>query len=443
MAIQIETTTAGLTSIEKDPITARESLRRCLQNQNIGITELDKLSGAAFLEVRGENPEATPVTLYKLFAKELPFFIKNKYQEDAMRAAENPDIKIAQAGSRVFTLINMRKIVSAAEPFLSGDPDQDSDLIQAGIVYLIDKLQKRPEKNRGASINIYTYVHGTIQYGIAQEIARKEGVRTDWVRNRSNIKIAKIVDNAFAQRAFGIPIADTMGLADKIAEITGEPASTIEKYINFRNYFVPETPEAFEEETLVIRLLKDKLPEAFRRISPNQALVLEARYELPPYEHKYILAEAGGLIQKSAEWARKLEALGLLNLRNVLQDYDYRDKSKNAPSTLKIPKPVRPDKNEDRPVDFSNLLGIPVNENRMVYRYPFTGIGEMLDWDTAKALIIANVDSVAQLLQESEEELLTIEGIGEKQITIIKKAMRHFLEEDAQILTLGEKLGDR
>lgn len=307
-----------------DSIFEEVRTRYLLQNRfkTADVMEMDKLLSTVLTDVQGKNPDAGPIALYQLFAKELPYFISSKNQAEAIQAVASIDSNVARAGTRVLTLINMKTIMSAAEPYLSGDTDKDSDLIQAGITNLMVGISKI---RTGALIT--SYIYELVKNGIAQEIARRDGVQVGWARDGLNARIVELVEESLACNPFGLSKRGITDLADKISTETGISSGSVKTFIKYRNSLVQED-EVRDEEDLVNKatqpFLTEKLREILGKLDERQATVVMARFGLFGDAQEYTLDEVGKLIGTSKEWARRIEAKGIRSLRTRSHSFALR-----------------------------------------------------------------------------------------------------------------------
>lgn len=420
------------------------------------IIEVDKILNYVLADTQSQNPGADTTTLYRLFAQKLPYFISSRHQQEAVQAIVNRDPNIARAGTRVLVLMNMKTIIVAAQPYLTGDPNIDSDLIQAGIVNLLAGITRIKTGQEATPITVH--MHNLVEYGVAQEIASRDKVHVSWViRDRLDRKITAIVKASLACHPLGLSEEAIEDLASQISAQIGIPPRSVKVFVRYRNSLTAGEDQMRDEQDLINELIKpslaQRLEELLTKISPHQATVIKARFGF--LDRKYTYDEAGRLINITREGASQAEDAGLRALRKppyalTLRPFIHPDAGYHPHTSPKeTPPPPRP---VETRITHSALLGVQVDAMRMKYKYPimnlillrlFRPTSLELSPSIFEALAAGKIYTIAQLLGQTDQNLLAIKGIYEEQLRTIKSALIKFLAADAKAMTLGDKLFGR
>lgn len=428
----------------------------------IGAMRMDRVLNTAFAEIQERHPHAGTVQLYRLFTEELPYFISSESQLVVSQAIENEDCDISGIGKRVFILLNMRTVLSAAEKYFTGNPDQDDDLMQAGIIHLLTGISKPMTDNQ--TNNTYQYVYSLVKTGVAQEIASKENLPVDWVRD-FRISVVQLIDELFTDYPYGLTEERISKTAWDISEKTGIPAASIKTVINGKNYLVrnPSDETTDEEdliETAIQPALKDAVNTALSTLSNNQQIIIKARAE------GCTLKKAAMLIGRTPTRARQLESGAIRKLRHPnrsrklkpyfspeLYGVIFQPEQPLPPHEFidmqALTKKYSPQRSvtiaQEEPTPVVRLVdSILVDPIRLKYRYPLIGC-----WDDSIGLWAIDdihgipdrlnkhtIDNLAQLLTASDSSLRRA-GITEDQISQIKARVMEFLEKDAKVVTIS------
>lgn len=287
----------------------------------IGVIGMERALSAAFADIREENSCADVVKLYRLFTKALPYSISNENQLETLQAMESEDPNISSAATAVFTLLNMRTILKAAEPYFTKDPDENADLVQAGITYLLHGVTGRTQNHPEA---IYQFIYTHVQTGIAQEIATRENLPVGWVRNNVHTKTAKLIEESFVNYPLGMQEEHIAEVANVISETTGVTTASVQSVIKDKHTLLTSSEglaerSILDEEDLIdiafLDTQKQAIMEVLTLLGNRQATVIKARF----FEDA-TLTEAGERLglkgHSGASTACQIEARALRTLRH-------------------------------------------------------------------------------------------------------------------------------
>lgn len=453
---------------EKSEVSLRDFGKGRLEHQ-IGVVEMARVLNTTFADIRGENPQASIVELYRLFADQLPYFISSKSQLETLQAIKSEDPQISKAGTQTFILLYMKSILSAAEPYLTGNPDQDDDLIQAGIANLLTNIP-RIALNNSYAHSQYVHVRVLVRTGIVQETANQKNLPVSWVKNNLDAKldtepgVAELIDASFIDHPYGLTKEQIRKAAKEISEKTGIPSGSILSVIQTRNFLLSDA-EPMNEEDLVDAafrsILKDAEIAALAGLKkPRDRIVIEALYGLGD-QGPLTFEETGALIglpgnrgsiqsnigQRKEVVLKRLRADPLL--RNLVSPETF-------PKTQTLPtinsSRVTTVMEEATPI----VRLVPsdlVSETRLMYRYPRIGLNYAstpywmlgilgLSDNVTAALHRINIKNLTQLLTTGESTL-AIAGITTEQIEHIKLRIITFLQKDSKVTTIGQRSLDK
>ncbi len=470
----IERTTSELpfplSTAEKPGVSLRGFGRGRLGHQ-IGVVEMAKVSNTTIADIREANPHASVVMLYQLFADQLPHFISSKSQLEALQATKSADSQISKAGTQTFILLNMKSILFAAAPYLTGNPDHDDDLIQAGIANLLTGIP-RITLNHSYGPSQYVHIDVLVRTGIVQERANQESLPVSWVRYNLDTKKGanKLIDASFIDHPYGLTKEQVKKAAKEISEQTGIPTVSILPVIRARNFLLSDTEPIDEEYLANAAHCSDLKPrvataltrfEGVRKENPRRRVVLEARCGLKDGEtHTFKeIGELIGLQKNPGTIAQQLAEATLRELRNSRYDL--------APLLfpnrgIRLPKPPQGIiiNRQALPITTQEIAPVVclvpsnlVSETRLRYRYPRIGLGYStnkygmlgilgLSDNVTTALHRINIKNLTQLLT-TEESTLTKAGITTVQIEHIKSRIIRFLQRDSKVITIGQQTPDK
>lgn len=455
---------------EQSEVSLRDFGKGRLGHQ-IGVVEMARVLNTTIADIREANPQASAVELYRLFADQLPYFISSKSQLEAIRATKSEDPQISKAGNQTFILLNMKSILSAAEPYLTGNPDQDDDLIQAGIANLLTNIP-RITLNHSYEPSQYVHISGLARTGIVQETANQKSLPVSLVKNSLDTELdtkpgaAELIDASFIDHPYGLTKEQIIKAAKEIGETTGMPAESILPVIQARNFLLNDAEPMNEEDlvdTAFRSILKDAVTAALAEFKePRNRIVIEALYGLGDQE-PLTFEETGALIGlpgnrgsiRSNIGQRKEVVLKRLRADPLLRGLVSPE---TLPETQTLPtiifSRVTTVMEEATPI----VRLVPsdlVSETRLRYRYPRVGLNYTtppieygllgvlgLPDNVTIALHSINIKNLTQLLT-TEESILAYAGATEKLIAQIKSHIIRFLQKDSKVTTIGQRNPDK
>ncbi|MBI2338577.1 sigma-70 family RNA polymerase sigma factor [Candidatus Daviesbacteria bacterium] len=447
----------SLRSTPEQPGISLQDFGKGKLGHQIGVEKMEQVLNAAFTDIY--TPDISTVALYRLFAEKLPYISKES-QLEAVNAIQSKNPDLSAAGIKVFTLLNMKPILSAAEPYFTGNPDLDDDLIQAGIAHLLESIPK--EKTDNQINNLYQYVYALVQTGIAEEIAHKENLPVGWIKNNTHELIVGWIEQAFVHYPAGLTKEQISDMAAQISQETGIPTASIESVIKDRNSLLDRYNSVDEEDlvdTIFPSVQKRALEETLNLLTDGQATVIRARF----FKEK-TTEETARLIGKSPTRVEQLKAAALHSLRYSKfkrtlraclfpEDHDVIRRQKQHPTQHEfIDMKALTEKSPNSDVCLVEISLIdPI---RFEYRYTtlscwddklglldiYDPLSREFDFNTIPhRLRRRNIHNLAQLLTASDSKLQEAR-INPDQIAEIKTRVIQFLEEDKKTVTIGSSI---
>lgn len=439
------------TVLNKTPEISLQDFGKGKLGYQIGIEGMERILSEAIANIQERNPNAGTVKLYRLLAEQLPSFTGHESQLEAVLAMTNDDPKISRAGASVFVLLNIKSILSAAEPYLKEKPEQEDDLIQAGITHLLTALPAFPLDNFD---QIGAYIHRPIITGITQEIAAKENLPVGWIRDNSYIIITRLIEESFIDYPYGLTKEQILDVAKNISGKTGKPTSSIIPIIKHRNP-PSEKNKPMDEDDLINLAFNfkqeqtDMVVEAINQLPKRQADAIQLRFGF--LDQEYSLEEIGQLLEPKTSPTRTgqivasaVKKLKKPTIKHSLMNLSFPEQSETINKNLTESTPAVRLINED--------LIDPV---RFEYRYPLilTGDDRLNLWAIAQAntpyiqtiyyrLQKQGIGNLAELLSIPSSKLLQA-NFNSYEISQIKLQITKFLVEDAKVVTFGDSLRRR
>lgn len=433
-----------LSQIPEQPGISLQDFGKGKLGHRIGAIGMEAALNTTLTNVQSRNPYAGTIKLYCLFAEKLPSSISSKAQAVLFNAVTNEDPNISTAGARALTLLNMQTILSAAEPFFTDKPESDGDLIQAGIVHLLENIANKKGGYRLTTPAQYIqYIHSCVQTGIVQEIANQENLPVGWIRNHLHTNVVKLIEESFADHPLGMTKKRLSETAKNISVETRIPEESLLPVLEDRNSLIRETG-IMDEEDLVNAASQSELKGIFSKelssFKERERIVIQARFE-----EGYTYEETGTLIGRSSARVQQIEAKVLGRLRHPSRSKKLKPYLFPEQDSINKQQKHSPALQEEQGCQVVSLVdGNLVSEARLKYRYPLISCCEIGLWVTGPRFNIISdelaktgIYNLAQLLTKSDWDLKGL-GFTAEEIQKIKLKVTKFLERDARVTTLAD-----
>ncbi len=118
------------------------------------LPELDYLTSNLATQVYANDPEISPIGFYKELRQYTPVRIKSDLEHRLFGAIRSEDRETSSMGKRVMLYLRIRSALTAAEGFLTGDQEFDSELIQAGIGEYFEEVENYVPNNKHNPVRV-------------------------------------------------------------------------------------------------------------------------------------------------------------------------------------------------------------------------------------------------------------------------------------------------
>ncbi len=207
------------------------------QLEGKSINEMDSILAGRVAQISQEGNFTDALGLYQRIAEALHERKNAQMQRTALEAIQSGTDVVE--GKRVFTLLNMRTVISALLPYLSQDANENNDLVQEALTNVYarcGRLEPGP--------NVTSYVHQFAEQAILQYLARKEGrqagVPRTWVEEGKYPIVRDAVTSALDHSGERFTDNEITDLASSLAEQTGLRYNTLRRYITYRSGHIGE-----------------------------------------------------------------------------------------------------------------------------------------------------------------------------------------------------------
>lgn len=393
--------------------------------------------------LRVGNPGAELVETYKEFASHLPYFVTNDVTRSIFHAIACSHPKLAKAGRAVMTLINMKTILSASEPFLTGVPEEDEDIIQSGFEGVLRGMSL-PSFREGMPTSVTTFIHGRTETGIAEFLFEKEEIPLQLVSGNSNPQSRQAVEQIkeyFEKNPYAQLDSQIDPLIDKIA---GNRVRRIlvRRAIQARNSQFEDDRIIDEDDMLepIARTrLRQDLETVLNQIPPRNALAVACEFGL-------ITTDSEDLITRSGV-AKRLGNITEERVRQLIRDglKKIRDLYGIKASLFPYLHPEQIELWKFKPL--ASYLEFELDKTLLekyvkteIYRTVYTRgtfeyfwyvdrrFGKLpMDPETVKALYEGGIHSLPDLLSKPIIEIAEVPGIDEERLDEIMSLMKNFL----------------
>jgi RNA polymerase sigma factor (sigma-70 family) len=274
---------------------------------------MDQAIDQVLNQVNEAAPGSTIFQFYRKVSEQLPYFVPAEATHQIMQAIASIDSNTVSLGKKTALFLYLKSIISAVEPFVTNNEDQNNEIIQTAISGVFNNLEKF-NPNLPPAQNIYVIAKNEV----AQYLATQEEVPASWVK-------AGLLDFDIN---FQTPPSNKQleELATKMSEKLDISYEKAQQYIKDKNNI--NSPKIDEEgiDKLTEELaLKDTLETVLEGIDENPRTVLRMRY----LEHNQYptLKSIATELNISSPRVNQLERIGLSDirmnreLRNRLRDF--------------------------------------------------------------------------------------------------------------------------
>lgn len=288
------------------------------QLKNLSLEEIHSMIQGTVADILQKYPDITPFHLNRMIAETLPGQTPIEVQTLAQKAWERNDPKARE----VILYLNMKSIMSAVEPYLSDNEEENSEITQAALVAVLEELKEPPK----IKIRISQHIFHIANRGAADYVAVRENMPTQSLA-LGNILLQELKDDYFdAKRS--LSTRKIGRIADRLAGYIGLPRETLFDYLLFRHQLGNNSvqdeslmpgPSNTEDEVMqrLLRedLLREDMDAVLATIAVREQRVLKLRFGLEDGRER-TLEEVGNELKITREGVRQIEAHALRQLRH-------------------------------------------------------------------------------------------------------------------------------
>lgn len=206
------------------------------------------------------DPGTPIVDSYKRIAAQLPLHIPTRIHREAVAAAQDTRPATSAMGRKVFTMLNLKSVITVYESqaeFVKGD---EEDTIQTGVEALykeVHRISDRYEPSFSANL--------IARNAMAQHVGNRDGVPMRWVLTKQALPVEAEVDDVLDQNPYGMTKRQSAEQASKVASSQGVRVEPVFRYIQKRSV---EQPVIVDEST------RDVVPDIADAVADSQGTPL-------------------------------------------------------------------------------------------------------------------------------------------------------------------------
>lgn len=276
------------------------------------LSEISESLDTIIMDIYEKQPDLTTFGFYQAIVNQLPYFVPAEKQIEALQALASIDTNMVALGKKVLTLLNLKSIFSAIEPFLGEDPDENNEIIQTAITAVSERLTSlRPNRTIPQSI-FYD-----ARFRVEQYIAAREGFPVGWVQAGFRKALSLATGEDHLDFSYIPSQAEINNLALEIHQDTGIPEGDIHEVLRsmvLQNFQAEELEDEPIEEVFRNHL-EDALEDGLKsELTEREKKVLEMRWGLfGCLDHTY--DEIGDKLEISRERVRQTVSEAIRKLR--------------------------------------------------------------------------------------------------------------------------------